>query len=50
MEEWRAFYEDHETYVFVGNLDGDFYDSKGHPTQYLNDIREKLKVKEEKDL
>ncbi|GFH59113.1 hypothetical protein CTEN210_15589 [Chaetoceros tenuissimus] len=50
MEEWRAFYEDHETYFFVGKLEGDFYDSKGHPTQYLNDIKEKLNIKEEKDL
>ena len=50
MEEWRAFYENHETYVFVGNLEGDFHDSKGHPTQYLNDIKEKLNVKEQKDL
>ena len=42
MVEWRKFYEDHETYKFVGVLDGDYYDSEGKATQYLKDIVAKI--------
>ncbi|CAH9072896.1 unnamed protein product [Cuscuta epithymum] len=31
--EWRSFY--FKTYIFVGNLYGRYYDSKGNPTKYL---------------
>ncbi len=47
MVEWQTFYEDHESYKFVGVLEGDFYDSEGRPTQYLTDILAKSKESEE---
>ena len=48
MVEWRSFYEEHESYKFVGVLTGDFYDSEGRPTQYLQDILAKSKESGEK--
>lgn len=50
MEQWRSFYETHESYFFVGKLEGEFYDSKGEPTTYLQDILAKMKEEEVKEL
>jgi hypothetical protein len=35
---WREFYENHETYRYVGRLEGRFYDAKGHPSALLERI------------
>jgi hypothetical protein len=50
MEDWRHFYETHEEYFFVGKLNGEFYDSKGEPTEYLQAIHAKMKSEEEEEL
>lgn len=50
MEQWRSFYETHESYFFVGKLEGEFYDSKGETTTYLQDIQAKMKEEEVKEL
>jgi len=41
IKEWSTFYEDHETYKFVGFLHGDYYDGEGKPTLLLDEINEK---------
>jgi len=48
IDEWMKFYEDHETYNFVGLLQGDFYDSEGNPTPLLDDINKKIATVEKK--
>eukprot|EP01083_Nonionella_stella_P269100 910214_1 len=50
MTEWRKFYEEHEEYTYVGTLNGDFYDSEGKPTQYLDDILAKVAADEKSEL
>mmetsp|Transcript_19563 Transcript_19563/g.24666 ORF Transcript_19563/g.24666 Transcript_19563/m.24666 type:complete len:100 (-) Transcript_19563:138-437(-) len=42
MEQWRDFYEQHETYKFLGVLEGDYYDSEGKETPDLVKIRETI--------
>lgn len=46
LEEWRSFYEKHEKYFFVGKLEGQFYNTQGEPTQYLEDINAKMREEE----
>lgn len=38
LVEWRAFYEEHETYTRVGVLRGRFYDAQGSPTEALQRV------------
>lgn len=42
LETWQKFYDDHETYKFVGLLEGIYYDAEGKPTPLLNEITEKI--------
>jgi len=48
MELWRSFYEEHEEYFFVGVLEGEFYDTQGKQTPYLQAIFNKLKEETDK--
>lgn len=43
IEQWREFYETHETYSYVGLLQGEYYDAEGKQTAYLQSILEKLR-------
>ena len=43
IEQWKAFYDDHEEYKFVGLLEGEFYTVDGEPTSVLNQVRQILK-------
>ena len=38
IEQWREFYETHETYTYVGLLQGKYYDAEGEKTPYLQSI------------
>ena len=53
MDDWRSFYETHDTYIFLGVLEGEYYDKEGKATPYLEEIKEKIvtgrKVVEEKE-
>ncbi len=51
IEDWRAFYETHDDYKFLGVLEGDYYDKEGKATPYLMEIREKIDIgrKEEEE-
>lgn len=44
MDDWRSFYETHETYRFLGVLEGDYYDREGKVRPYLKEIREKIEI------
>lgn len=43
IEQWISFYKDHETYTFLGLLDGEFYNADGAPTSLLNQVRQIVK-------
>mmetsp|Transcript_25163 Transcript_25163/g.29127 ORF Transcript_25163/g.29127 Transcript_25163/m.29127 type:complete len:190 (-) Transcript_25163:159-728(-) len=48
MSGWREFYEKHETYRFLGILEGEYYDNEGKPTPYLEEIRSTVAIAVEK--
>jgi len=43
IESWREFYETHETYSFIGLLQGEYYDVQGGQTPYLQSIVQIMK-------
>uniref|UniRef100_A0A7S1ZAP6 Cytochrome b5 heme-binding domain-containing protein n=1 Tax=Trieres chinensis TaxID=1514140 RepID=A0A7S1ZAP6_TRICV len=43
---WRDFYRNHETYTFLGLLEGLYYDQDGKPTEYMTITNERIKTME----
>ena len=44
IEEWKTFYDDHETYFKVGVLEGAYYDSEGNPTPILRNTWRRTEI------
>eukprot|EP01025_Chloroclados_australasicus_P031009 TRINITY_DN3127_c0_g3_i3.p1 TRINITY_DN3127_c0_g3~~TRINITY_DN3127_c0_g3_i3.p1 ORF type:complete len:608 (-),score=45.67 TRINITY_DN3127_c0_g3_i3:490-2055(-) len=49
LVEWRDFYRTHETYTFVGVVEGLFYDKQGKELELLHKVEKLAKVAEQWD-
>mmetsp|Transcript_4147 Transcript_4147/g.5621 ORF Transcript_4147/g.5621 Transcript_4147/m.5621 type:complete len:193 (-) Transcript_4147:603-1181(-) len=48
IESWRKFYHEHETYEFIGVLEGIYYDKDGKPTDDLKNLRVRIESAKKK--